>query len=217
MSKPTHIRSIFKISSCRDWSVCKVSHPSNDSNLSLTSWEHWSYTVANPFLRYWLRMMRLMDTTLTNSTLTMARSSVSGLFAGTGGGRLIVCKTPVLIVCATRYASFPTLRWMYLEIFSLDWVNWSANLLWPMLKVSVEISTIGYLNAFDTNGVRPLYPTPLYPWPPHTPQPSFFTYLPRPVSTCCLIIIELIWFPIHIIVSVRWRFAFVFPFLNNLR
>ena len=42
----------------------------------------------------------------------------------------------------------------------IDWVNWAANLLWPVLKVSEAISTIGYLNAFDTNGVRPLYPPP---------------------------------------------------------
>ena len=38
-------------------------------------------------------------------------------------------------------------------MFFLDWVNWTANLIWPVLKVSEVISTIGDLNAFDTNGV----------------------------------------------------------------
>ena len=36
----------------------------------------------------------------------------------------------------------------------------AANLLWPVLKVLEAISAIGCLNAFDTNGVRPLYPPP---------------------------------------------------------
>ena len=42
-------------------------------------------------------------------------------------------------------------------MFFLDWVNWAANFLWPVLKVSEVISTIGDLNAFDTIGIRPLY------------------------------------------------------------
>ena len=74
-----------------------------------------------------------------------------------------------------------------------DWVNWATNLLWPVFKVSEVISTIGDLNAFDTNGVRPLYPPPPQPQPPCPPQPSFFTCLPRLAPHCWISIVQLQW------------------------
>ena len=43
---------------------------------------------------------------LNTSYMKTTRSTACGLFAGIGGGRSIVCRTPVLIVCATRYAYF---------------------------------------------------------------------------------------------------------------
>ena len=97
-------------------------------------------------------------------------------------------------------------------MFLIEWVNWSAKLLWTVLKVWKEIYTIRDLNDFDTNDVHPLYPPPPQPWPQQPPRPSFFTCLPRPVSTCWLVIVELGWLPIRIAVSVRWSFAFIFPF-----
>ena len=62
-------------------------------------------------LRSWIRLMRLLATTLITSSLMITRLSASGSFTVTGGGRSIVCRTPVLIFCATRYASFKTLCW----------------------------------------------------------------------------------------------------------